>query len=205
MNLPSRGCLPLRQRAAKTSRRLCCIKRQIFLKPRLLTSAHSSRLCLAKSRNFRLPMRTSALPRSLPKPKHSLPSTLTGKTSCTSPALRRPRLCCRCWPPACFWPVWCWPGGLLVAGGTALGAVSGACALGAVLAPHFGVYRWRFAARGTRLAFSIGAGLLLLCAAACAFFASLTALLPMWAVLGAAALVFGRSRAGAAHCEAHGL
>lgn len=80
-------------------------------------------------------------------------------------------------------------GGLLVAGGTALGAVSGACALGAVLVAHFGVYRWRFAARGTRLAFSIGAGLLLLCAAACAFFASLTALLPMWAVLGAAALV----------------
>lgn len=80
-------------------------------------------------------------------------------------------------------------GGLLLAGGTVLGAASGVCALGAALVAHFGVYRWRFASRGTRLAFSVGAGLLWLGAAVCAFFTSITALLPMWAVLGAAALV----------------
>ena len=58
-------------------------------------------------------------------------------------------------------------GGLLLASGTVLGAASGVCALGAALVAHFGVYRWRFASRGTRLAFSVGAGLLWLGAAVC--------------------------------------
>lgn len=80
-------------------------------------------------------------------------------------------------------------GGLIVDAGIALGAVSGICAVGCALVAHRGVYRWRFASGGTRLAFGIGAGTLWLAAAVCAFFASTMALLPAWAVLGTAALV----------------